>query len=117
MRAHALPLLLLPWTLCLAEPVPVAPSLADVADPQGWRARIVKAYVRLAGQLARLGVRRTPAQTPREFAQALAPAAAAESLTDLFVRARYGDAEPGEAEFHAASAAVAEILDHFRGKR
>lgn len=101
----------------VAEPVAAAPPLGDAADPQGWRARIVKAYVRLTGQLARLGVRRTPAQTPREFAQALAPAAAAESLTDLFVRARYGDAEPGESEFHAASAAVAQILDHFRGQK
>lgn len=98
-------------------PRPSSPPPPDLPDPQGWRARIVRLYVRLAEQLSRLGVRRRPAQTPREFAQALAPAGAAETLTDLFVRARYGDREPGEADFEAASSATAEILNHFRGRK
>ena len=99
------------------EPLPPAAPPPDVPDPRGWRARIVKLYVRLAERLSRQGLRRKPTQTPREFAQALAPASAAESLTELFMRARYGDRELGEADFNAASSAGEQILAHFRGRR
>jgi hypothetical protein len=97
------------------RPAPVPPP--DAPDPKGWRARIVKLYVRLADQLARLGVLRGAAQTPLEFSRALAPMGAAASLTELFDRARYGDRELGEADFDAASSAGAQILDHFRGRK
>jgi hypothetical protein len=97
------------------RPAPVPPP--EAPDPKGWRARIVKLYVRLAGQLARLGVQRGAAQTPLEFSRALAPPGAAASLTELFDRARYGDRDLGEADFDAASSAGAQILDHFRGKK
>jgi uncharacterized protein DUF4129 len=97
-----------------AEPLrPVAVG-GEAPDAQGWRARIVKLYVQLGEQLSRLGVRRRPDQTPREFAGALGPEGPAEALTDLFVRARYGDRELGEPDFHAASAAGVEILAHLR---
>ena len=89
----------------------------DVPDPKGWRARVVKLYVRLAEQLSRLGVRRGATQTPREFSRTLSPEAAAAALTEIFGRARYGDRELSEEDFNAASAAGAEILGHFRGKK
>lgn len=89
----------------------------DVAHPQGWRAQIVKLYVRLAERLSRMGVRRSPAQTPLEFARKLAPVPAAESLTDVFMRARYGDRDLTESDFSSASQASSRILDHFRGGR
>ncbi len=100
-----------------SEPRAASIPPPDVPDPQGWRARIVKLYVRLAEQLSRLGVRRRAAQTPLEFCRALSPGAAASALTDLFTRARYGDRELAEEDFNAASAAGAEILGHFRGRK
>ena len=99
------------------EPLPAPPPPPDVPDPQGWRARIVKLYVRLVEQVSRLGVRREPDQTPREFSRRLLPEGAAAALTDLFMRARYGDRELAEADFDAASAAGTEIIDHFRGRK
>lgn len=98
------------------ETVPgAAPAAASVRpDPQDWRAKIVRIYVRLAEQLSKLGVRRKPCDTPMEFARSLAPEGAAASLTELFTRARYGDRDLAESDVQAASRAGAEILDHFR---
>ena len=100
-----------------SEPRAASVPPPDVPDPKGWRARIVKLYVRLVEQLSRLGVRRGATQTPREFSRALSPQGAAAALTEIFGRARYGDRELTEEDFHAASAASAEILSHFRGRK
>ncbi len=82
---------------------------------KGWRGRIVQLYVRTTLQLARWGRRRRPYQTPSEFARTLSPAGAAQELTDLFSRARYGPQDLTEADFQAASRAAQELLAHERG--
>ncbi len=90
---------------------------AAAAEPEGqagWRARIVRLYLRMARELARLGVRRRPDQTPREYARKLAPEAAAGELTDLFMRARYGSLDLSEPDFKSAQSASQSILAHFR---
>lgn len=85
-------------------------------SPKEWRSRIVKLYVRTTQQLAKLGRRRRPFQTPGEFARTLAPAGPAAELTELFSRARYGSDEMTPAEFDRATRASREILDHHRGR-
>jgi hypothetical protein len=97
---------------------PVAPGGFVDAAPAGrpWSLRVVKLYCRMTQQLAKLGRRRRPFQTPREFAATLAPAGPAAELTDLFSRARYGPEDLSEADFDRASQMSREILDHHRGR-
>ncbi len=80
----------------------------------GVRVRIVKLYVRTLEQLARLGVRRRPDQTPLEVSARMAPEEAARELTGVFMQARYGPGEPSEADFDRASRSGAAVVDHFR---
>jgi hypothetical protein len=97
------------------------PRAAPTASPdrptsEDWRSRIIGVYVRLLDQLARLGIRRRPCETPREFSRTLAPEGAATVLTELFVRARYGERDLTQADFESASRAGGEVLDRFRGR-
>jgi hypothetical protein len=96
-----------------AEPSPPR-AQGETPDAAGWGARIVRLYVRMGKELARLGVFRRPDQTPRDFARKLAPEGAVEGLTDVFMRARYGELEMSEEDFKSAQAASRSILDHFR---
>jgi hypothetical protein len=77
----------------------------------GARGRIVRAYLRVLSQGPRLGLRLRASLTPRQIAAYLRhPAAAVATLTTLFLEARYGPEEPGEAEARAAEAAAGVIL-------
>ena len=96
------------------EPSPAAAPAAPEPPLEGWRARIVRVYVKALEQLARAGLRRRPSQTPAEFARRLEPEPEASLLTALFSRARYGAEELSEAEFQDAERAAQSIL---RGKQ
>ncbi len=97
-----------------SEPSGPSRGPGDGDGDSGWRGRIVRLYVRLLGELARLGVRRRPDQTPLEYARKLAPEGAAGELTGVFMRARYGGEEPGETEYRSAQAAAQAVLDRAR---
>jgi hypothetical protein len=97
-----------------SAPLPRPPE--GVVEDGSWRAKIIRLYVRLTRQLGGLGVRRRPDQTPREYARKLAPEPAAGELTEVFMRARYGDRDLAEAEFKAAQAASQAILNRLRGR-
>jgi len=100
-----------------SEPVAPPASPGEGGAGSGWEGRIVKTYVRLLNQLARLGVRRRLDETPREFSARLAPRDAAEAVTGHFSRARYGPGGATEADFREASRAGELVLGHFRGRR
>ena len=68
-------------------------------------------------QLAAWGIRRRPDQTASEHAARLEPREPADSLTALFLRARYGPVDLSEEDFREASRASAAILDQARGKK
>ena len=93
-----------------SEPAPVGAEAAPEGPLDGWRAKVVRVYVRALEQLARWGVRRTPSQTPAEFARKLEPAADASILTALFVRARYGFEDLSEADLQEAERAAQALL-------
>jgi len=97
---------------------PVAGTAVGDAAPteKPWSLRVVKLYVRMTEQLARLGRRRRSFQTPREFSATLAPAGSAAEVTELFSRARYGPEDLTESDYDRASQASREILDHHRGR-
>ncbi len=99
------------------EPAPPRPVPLGGGEGAGWRGKVVRLFLRMAAQLSRWGVRRTPAQTPTEYAGGLAPAGAARELAEVFVRARYGPDELTEDEYLRAARAGEEILDHYRGRR
>lgn len=83
----------------------------------GARGRIVRAYVRVVSQGPRLGLRLRTSLTPRQIAAYLRhPAAAVATLTTLFLAARYGPEEPGEADAWAAEAAAQLILARPRSR-
>ena len=92
------------------EPAPGASELPPELPLEGWRAKVVRVYVRALDQLARWGVARKPSQTPAEFARKLEPAAEATILTALFVKARYGFEDLSEADFQEAERAAEAIL-------
>jgi len=61
------------------------------AIPGSAESEVLDVYLRMLRALARRGLERTPAETPREFARRVADRAAeVGDLTALFVRARYG---------------------------
>jgi hypothetical protein len=96
------------------EPVP-QPAPARYA---GLRGRIVRAYVWFLARAARLAARRRPHQTPREFqAQLRDPAGPLQTLTDLFMAARYGPDEPREDEAAAAERAANAVVAALRTPR
>lgn len=88
------------------SPGPSAPP----PPPEGMRGKIVRLYLRLLGQLARRGLRRTLGQTPREFEPRMVPADAAGELTDLFMQARYGPDEPSPSDVDRMEAACRQVL-------
>ena len=98
-----------------SEPGARPPAPAEPEAGAGWRGKIVRLYVRMVAELAKLGVKRRPDQTPLEYARKLGPEGPARELTELFMRARYGAGESAEAEFKAAQAASQAILGKFRG--
>lgn len=84
----------------------------------GRRGRIVRAYVRLLAHARRLGWRLRPSFTPSDVARLLRePAEPVATLTRLFVGARYGPDEPGEADARSAEAAARAILARARQRR
>jgi hypothetical protein len=97
-----------------AEPSAADVSSAPEAPASGARGRIVRAYLGLLGFLARQGVRRRRGQTPSEFSVRLGPSGEAVELTGLFIRARYGDAEPGEGGAEAAERAARALEERHR---
>jgi hypothetical protein len=77
------------------ERIPVPPEGSPVAADPGPRGQVVRAYLRFLREAARAGLRREPSLTPGEFARIVRePAGALASLTETFVRARYGPHEP-----------------------
>jgi hypothetical protein len=81
----------------------------------GTRGRVVRAYLRVLSQGPRLGLRLRASLTPRQIAAYLRhPAAAVATLTTLFLEARYGPEEPGEADAREAEAAAGSILTRTR---
>jgi hypothetical protein len=77
----------------------------------GSRGRIVRAYLRVLSQAPRFGLRLRASLTPSQIAAYLRqPAAAVATLTTLFLRARYGPEEPGDADAFTAEAAAGLIL-------
>ena len=102
----------------VAEEVLEPESAPAPADYAGIRGRIVRAYVWFLAQAARLLVRRRPCQTAREFqAQLREPAAPLQTLTDLFVAARYGPDEPREDDALAAERAASAVVAALRAPR
>lgn len=72
----------------------------------GPRGRIVRAYVGVLARARETGFRSRPSQTPRDIAAHLpGPAGPLDTLTDLFVGARYGPDEPSEEQALAAERA------------
>ncbi|HEX7897547.1 MAG TPA: DUF4129 domain-containing protein [Planctomycetota bacterium] len=92
------------------EPAPVTGDAPPEPPLDGWRAKVVRVYVRALEQLARWGVRRKPSQTPAEFALKLDPPGEASILTALFVRARYGFEDLSEADLKEAERAAEAVL-------
>lgn len=92
------------------EPAPPSSRAAEEAPLDGWRAKVVRVYVRALEQMAKWGLRRKPSQTPSEFAQRLEPRAEASTLTSLFIRARYGFEELSEADLKEAERAAEALL-------
>jgi uncharacterized protein DUF4129 len=112
-------------TLEVLEPIrgpverltPVAAAPPPVTYP-GLRGRIVQAYVRLRREAVRLGIPCPPHLTAHEFARNLGePADRVASLTDTFVRARYGRAEPDELDALATEADAAAISAELHRRR
>jgi len=92
------------------EPSPAGAGASEEPPLEGWRAKVVRVYVRALDQLARWGVRRKPSQTPAEFARGLEPAVDVTALTALFTRARYGFEELSEADLKEAERAAQAVL-------
>jgi hypothetical protein len=91
------------------------PPLPDLLGPaKGCRARIVRLYLRLLGELGRRGIVRRPSETPGEFGRRLGPPDQSRLLVEIFSRARYGSEDLSEADVQAAGSAAASILGHFR---
>lgn len=99
------------------EPLPPEPE-RPVVPHAGARGRILRAYLRFLADAARSVARRHPPETPREFAQRLRePGRPIRSVTELFMAARYGPAEPSEADARAAEDAGDEIRAAWRRRR
>lgn len=99
------------------RPEPDAGGSGPFEEPplEGWRAKVVRVYLRSLEQLAKWGLRRKPSQTPLEFARGLEPAAEAAALTALFVKARYGFEELSEGDLKEAEKASDALLSRKRG--
>jgi MFS family permease len=81
----------------------------------GHRGRIVRAYLGLLRGAERAGFPKRPAETPDEFAAALAePREPLVAATSAFVLARYGPLGVGEADLASAEQGAAAVLDHLR---
>jgi hypothetical protein len=97
---------------------PIRPGRAQsrsLPHYRGRRGRIVQAYLGLLRGAERAGFPRRPAETPDEFAAALAePREPLAAATNAFVRARYGPSEVGEADLAEAERGAAAVLDHLR---
>jgi hypothetical protein len=96
---------------------------AEAAPRGSRRRRLIELYLELLARLRALGFSRPGWQTPAEFlavlGERLIPCpAGVRSLTDSFVEARYGAAEPDEAKVAAAEqaqrSALAELRRHKR---
>ncbi|HJS58088.1 MAG TPA: DUF4129 domain-containing protein [Vicinamibacteria bacterium] len=99
------------------EPLPPEPE-RPLVPHAGSRGRILRAYLRFLADAARTVARRHPPETPREFAQRLRePGRPIRSVTELFMAARYGPAEPSEADARAAEDAGDEIRAAWRRRR
>jgi Domain of unknown function (DUF4129) len=94
--------------------VPPPEAQTPVAYP-GSRGRIVRAYARVLSEAAQSGVPRAPGVTADEFAHVVGePRGPVASLTDAFVRARYGPTDPTETDVLAAESAAAEVIESLR---
>jgi hypothetical protein len=84
-------------------------------DYAGARGRIVRLYVAILAQAERRGLLRKPGHTPEELRKLMKePAGPITTLTELFVRSRYGAGEPGDREVAEAERAAASVLAAFR---
>lgn len=90
----------------LEEPSAPASPPRPVEEVGGLRGRVIRIYLELCEALARTGLRRRRTWTPREFAARLEPAEAADRLTELFARARWGPSELAPGDVEAARAAA-----------
>jgi hypothetical protein len=99
------------------EPLPQEPAQPAVPHT-GPRGRILRAYLGFLAAAARSVARRQPSETPRELARrARAPSRPIGTLTELFMSARYGGAQPSEADALAAENAALEIRAAWRRAR
>jgi len=94
-------------------PLPPPPPTAPVYP--GRRGLVVRAYLRFLGAAARAGLTRPPGTTPREFAIVVQePSGPLGSLTEAFVRARYGPAEPTPDDVLAAETGAETLVQALR---
>jgi putative flippase GtrA len=106
----AAPLVEAPELLSVEDEALPAPQPAAPVTLAGPRGRILRAYARFLGDAARRALRRHPPETPLEFARRVGePMRPLQALTELFMGARYGAAEPAEPDAVAAERAAREI--------
>jgi hypothetical protein len=105
--------------LLLLDDEPLPPEPAQAAIPySGARGRILRVYLQFLAGAARSVARRHPPETPREFARRLRdPSHPLRLVTELFMAARYGHAEPSDADGLAAERAWEEIRTAWRRRR
>ncbi len=86
------------------------------------RRRVVEIYGEFLDRLARLGFKRSPAQTATEYAAYLGERLAlvpkgVHTLTDLFQSARYGEGDASSEQVEGAESALRESLSEVRGAK
>jgi hypothetical protein len=94
------------------------PAWPGARAERSRRGRVIDAYLRLLSRAAERGFRRRPSQTPDVIAGVLPePKTPVAALTALFVAARYGPAEPTDADGERAETALGEVLARWRRRR